>query len=166
MNGNIRKARAASASIGPSRVAPTARAIRSALALSATLLALSGSGAAMAGTCAVTSLNEVTCNGVFTDDVTNTVPVINIVEEPDAHRRHRRHHHRGSGRPAATASPRPGMATQSSVSYAEINVEDAVGIYMYPNDGTATVENDGSIYAYSATWMPPASPPAPTATST
>src|SRR5688572_16733255 len=63
------------------KLAPTTRAIRSALALSATMLALSGSGAAMAGTCIVTGLQEVTCNGVFTDDVTNTVPVINVVPD-------------------------------------------------------------------------------------
>jgi hypothetical protein len=43
------------------------------------MLALSGSGAAFAGTCAVTGLQEVTCTGVFTDPVNNTVPVINLV---------------------------------------------------------------------------------------
>jgi hypothetical protein len=56
------------------KVSPTTRAIRSALAASATLLALAGSGTALAGTCSVTGLNEVTCTGIFTDDVTPRCP--------------------------------------------------------------------------------------------
>ena len=149
MNGKNREGASRKRIYRTIKVAPTARAIRSALALSAALLALSGSGAALAGTCAVTSLNEVTCNGVFTDDVTNTVPVINLVEDltlivgTDG---------------TTTVDPAAGSNGITStwngdavvVNYAEINVQDAYGIYMYSIDGTASVTNDGSIYAYSA----------------
>src|SRR4249919_170551 len=55
------------------KVAPTTRAIRAALALSATMLALSGSGAAFAaGTCTIGD-DPVVCNGTFGDDVYNYV---------------------------------------------------------------------------------------------
>ena len=60
------------------KVAPTTRAIRAALAVSATMLALSGSGVALAGTCAITSLNTVSCNGVFTETVPGTIFVPTI----------------------------------------------------------------------------------------
>src|SRR5688572_18047369 len=73
--------RGAQASRPNFKLAPTARAIRSALATSTVMLALAGSNAALAGTCTVTGLNEVTCNGVFTDDVANTVPVIASVPD-------------------------------------------------------------------------------------
>jgi hypothetical protein len=132
------------------KLAPTTREIRSALAVSAAMLALSGSGTALAGTCAVTATNEVTCNGVFTDDVTNTVPAINLVEDltlivgTDG---------------ATTVDPAAGVNGITStwngdatvISYAAINVEDAAGIFMYTNDGTGTVDNYGAIYSYGAT---------------
>jgi hypothetical protein len=67
---------------GPIRLAPTTRAIRAALAVSATMLALSGSGVALAGTClADAPTNTVTCNGVFSDDVINSVDPGDIVED-------------------------------------------------------------------------------------
>src|SRR5471030_1882370 len=49
-------------------VAPVTRAIRAALAISATLLALGGSGAVMAQSCAFTPLPSATetCEGTFT----------------------------------------------------------------------------------------------------
>jgi hypothetical protein len=127
------------------KLTPTTRAVRSALAISATMLALSGSGAAFAGTCAVTGLNEVTCNGVFTDDVTNTVPIIDLVPDltlvvgTDG---------------TTTVDPGAGSNGITStwggdatvVNYADIHVTDAFGIYM-TSDDTADVDNRGSIYA-------------------
>jgi len=58
------------------RLAVATRAIRRALVASAAALALSGSGVAFAGICGVTGLDEVSCNGVFTDTVTNTFPAV------------------------------------------------------------------------------------------
>ena len=51
MNGNTQRGPNRSRIYRTMKVAPTARAIRTALALSAAMLALSGSGVAMAGTC-------------------------------------------------------------------------------------------------------------------
>ena len=126
------------------KVAPTTRAIRSALAISATMLALAGSGAAFAGTCSLTGLNEVTCSGVFTDPVEGTVPVINLVPDltlvlDDT----------------VVVNTDPGETGVSStwggdatvISYGEINTVGGDGIYMY-SDGTGTVNNYGSIYTY------------------
>ena len=53
------------------KVAPTTRAIRSALAVSATVLALAGSGVAYAGTCTITALQTISCDGVFNGTVGN-----------------------------------------------------------------------------------------------
>jgi outer membrane autotransporter protein len=125
------------------KVAPTTRAIRAALAVSATMLALSGSGTALAGTCAVSGVTEVTCNGVFTNSVDTTVPVIDLVPDltlvvgDDL---------------ATTVDPAAGVTGISStwggdatvISYAEINTSGADGIYMY-SDGTATVNNYGAV---------------------
>jgi hypothetical protein len=82
------------------------RAIRSALALSAGNARSVRRGTALAGTCAVTSSNEVTCNGVFTDDVTNRTGH-QPRRRPDADRRHRRRHDVDPRRASNKASPRP-----------------------------------------------------------
>lgn len=55
------------------KVAPITGAIRAALAASATLLALAGSGVAFAGTCAPAAANTVSCNGDFTETVPGTL---------------------------------------------------------------------------------------------
>ena len=55
------------------KVAPTTRAIRAALAVSATVLALSGSGLAFAGTCTIPALQTVSCDGVFNETVPGTI---------------------------------------------------------------------------------------------
>src|SRR5690349_3178952 len=56
------------------KLSPTTRAIRSALALSAAMLALSGTTtASAAGFCGVSGIEEVSCNGSFNDDVSNYV---------------------------------------------------------------------------------------------
>ena len=128
------------------KLAPTTHAIRSALAASAVVLALAGSNVALAGTCAVTGLNEVTCNGVFIDDVANTVPVINLVPDltlvvgDDG---------------STTVDPAAGVSGISStwggdatvVTYAEITTDGADGVYMYSNE-TATFDNQGVIQTY------------------
>ncbi len=124
------------------KVAPTTRAIRAALALSATMLALAGSGTAFAGTCSVTGLNEVTCSGPFVTSVETSVPVINLVPDltlvlDDS----------------VTVDPLAGTTGLTStwggdatvVNYGEINTVGADGIYMYSNE-TATLSNYGSIY--------------------
>src|SRR4249919_649726 len=80
MNGN--KSGAGKRNIRTIKVAPTTRAIRAALALSATMLAMSGSGVAFAaGTCTspVTAGDPVVCNGTFADDVYNYVSAGDIV---------------------------------------------------------------------------------------
>ena len=51
------------------KLSATTSAVRAALAVSATMLALAGSGVAYAGNCATTALNTVSCNGVFTETV-------------------------------------------------------------------------------------------------
>ena len=63
MNGTINGGLAKARSTRTIKVSPTTRAIRSALAVSATVLALSGSGVALAGTCAVSALQTVSCDG-------------------------------------------------------------------------------------------------------
>jgi outer membrane autotransporter protein len=66
------------------RIASTTVAIRSALTLSAAVLALSGMGAAYAGTCATdasAATPTVSCNGVFTDTVNNSIDPAEIVTD-------------------------------------------------------------------------------------
>src|SRR5436190_4187211 len=73
MNGNKSASASNKRTYRTIRVNPTTSAIRAALAVSATLLALTGSTAAFAaGSCAPgPGLLEVTCNGDFNDDVTS-----------------------------------------------------------------------------------------------
>jgi outer membrane autotransporter protein len=128
------------------RLASTTRAIRNALTLSAAALAFSGSGVAFAQSCEITALHEVTCNGAFTDDVANTVPVVAsvpdltlVVGDDDA----------------TTVNPGYGTNGITSawggdatvINYAEINTGAADGIRMYSDD-SATLGNFGEIYTY------------------
>jgi hypothetical protein len=144
MNGHKNGGASQNRSYRTIKVSPTTRAIRNALAASATLLALAGSGTALAGTCAVTGLQEVTCTGIFTDPVNTSVPVINLVPDltlvldEDA---------------VVTTDPgENGInstwgGTAVITSYGSIDTEGADGIFMYSDD-TATINNYGSIYTY------------------
>jgi hypothetical protein len=131
------------------RIAPTTRAIRSALALSATLVALSGSGVALAGTCtADPATNTVTCNGVFTDDVINSVDPGDVVVDLTLIV--------GSDG-ATTVDPTAGVngitatwGNASVVSYADIGTVDADGVHLASND--ATIANFGAIDVYTSAY--------------
>jgi outer membrane autotransporter protein len=124
------------------RVAPTTRAIRAALAASATLLALSGSSVALAGTC-TTGTPQIVCNGVFTDDVINSVNPSDVVQDLTL----------VVGTDGSTTVD-PGLGTNGITStwggdavvinYADIHTNQADGVYM-SSAGTATVANYGSI---------------------
>jgi outer membrane autotransporter protein len=131
------------------KLAPTTSAIRSALAISAAMLALSGSGAVLAGTCVTdAATNTVTCNGVFTDDVSNSIPAtvedLTLIVGTDG---------------TTTVDPADGVNGITStwngdatvINYAGITVSNADGIYMYTNNGAGDVQNDGDIYAYAGT---------------
>jgi len=146
MNGNNNVGASKKRSYRTIKVAPTTRAIRAALAASATMLALTATSPAFAvGICAVgPGLLDVTCNGVFTDDVTSYVAATPadmtlIVGTDDA----------------TTVDPAMFVNGISSywggdaavISYAEINVGYADGIHMQ-SDGTASVSNFGSIDVY------------------
>jgi hypothetical protein len=145
MNGNKSASASNKRTYRTIRVNPTTSAIRAALAVSATLLALTGTTAAFAaGVCAPgPGLNEVTCNGDFTDDVTSyavTVPDLTLIVGDDG---------------ASTVNPPNFTYGISSfwggdatvINYADINTNYADGIHM-ESDGTGTVENHGSIDTY------------------
>jgi len=142
MNGNSKESASKQRLSRTIKVAPTTRAIRAALAVSATVLALSGSGAALAGTCIVSGTNEVTCSGVFTDDVTNTVPVVDVIPDLTL-----------IVADGSTVDPAVGTNGITStwggdatvISYADITTTDAYGIYMSTTDGAGTIENYGNI---------------------
>ena len=122
----------------------TAQAIRRALALSAALLALGGSGLAMAQSCNSTATLVVTCNGAFTDSVEtyvnpgDLVADLTLVIGTDG---------------TSTVNPPANVTGLTStwggdavvITYADMNTSGADGVYMYSDD-TATLTNDGAIY--------------------
>jgi len=123
-------------------VAPVTRAIRSALAISATLLALGGSGAAIAqGTCTFTTPTTVSCDGAFTTTVPGTffTPVADLTLVM------------GDTAPTSV-TPAAGLmgidanwsGSVGVTSYADITTVGATGIFAY-STYTATVSNQGSI---------------------
>src|SRR6478735_2847846 len=117
------------------KLAPTTRAIRSALALSAAMLALSGTGAALAGTCSISDPLEVTCTGDFTNDVANDVPALAQVPDLTLILDEDTTVNPGAGDNGITSD---WGGDPIVISYAEINVIDAIGIYVYTNDGSAS----------------------------
>jgi len=153
---------------GP-RVAPVARAVRAALAVSAVAFAFTGSGAALAGDCTTPVDNVVRCNGDFTDTINFAVEDLTLVV--------------GDASPS-TVVPAAGDAgiladwsgdigvtnlADISTLYADgihaygsgdIHVDnggsveslgfyDTIGVYAYSGGGDVAVHNDGSILAYS-----------------
>ncbi|MBB6187992.1 hypothetical protein, partial [Rhodanobacter sp. MP7CTX1] len=123
-------------------VAPVTRAIRSALAISATLLALGGSGAAIAqGTCTFTTPTTVSCDGAFTTTVPGTffTPIDDLTLVL------------GDTAPTSV-TPAAGLmgidanwsGSVGVTSYADITTVGASGILAYGST-SATVFNEGSI---------------------
>ena len=124
-------------------VAPVTRAIRAALAISATLLALGGSGAAMAQSCVPTAPATETCEGVFTSTLSGpTPPVVDLTLVVGD----------SANTIPTSVTPLSGLmgidaAWSGSVgvtSYADITTVGATGIFAYSTT-TATVNNQGSI---------------------
>ncbi len=128
---NARKSRAF-------KLSATTSAVRAALAVSATMLALAGSGVAYAGNCSVSALNTVSCNGVFTDTIIGFVPTDDLTLVVGD---------------TAPTSVTPGFGDDGIVaiwdnvtviSYADITTEAADGIYA-ASDYTVSVTNHGNI---------------------
>jgi hypothetical protein len=124
------------------KVAPVTRAVRSALAASAAMLALVGSGPALAGDCTAPADNTIRCNGDFNDTLNFAVEDLTLVVGDEAP---------SSIAPAAGS---PGILADWAGS---IGVSSAADITAYAADGIdATgsgdidVENDGAIDAYGA----------------
>ena len=124
-------------------VAPVTRAIRAALAISATLLALGGSGAAMAQSSVPTAPATETCEGVFTSTLSGpTPPVVDLTLVVGD----------SANTIPTSVTPLSGLmgidaAWSGSVgvtSYADITTVGATGIFAYSTT-TATVNNQGSI---------------------
>jgi len=126
-------------------VAPVTRAIRAALAISATLLALGGSGVAMAQTCAFTAPTTETCEGAFTSTLSTPssfppVTDLTLVVGDSANS------------VPTSVTPAAGLmgidanwgGSVGVTSYADITTQGADGIFAY-SASTATVNNQGSI---------------------
>jgi len=127
-------------------VAPVTRAIRAALAISATLLALSGSGTAIAqGTCAFTTPTTVSCEGAFTSTLPDPAlftPVTDLTLVLGDN----------TNSVPTSVTPAAGLmgidanwgGSVGVTSYADITTEGATGIFA-DSATTATVNNQGSI---------------------
>lgn len=150
------------------KVAPVTRAVRSALAASAAMLALAGSGPAFAGDCTPPVDGVIHCNGDFADTLNFSVEDLTLIVGDEA---------------PSTIAPPAGNAgiladwaghigvTNSAdiVAYADgidavgsgdIDVDNAgdidvssaaqvIGIYAYTDAGDVTIANSGDISAYS-----------------
>jgi hypothetical protein len=151
------------------KVAPVARAVRTALAASAAVFALAGSGAAFAGDCTAPADSTIHCNGDFADTLTFAVEDLTLVVGDEA---------------PTTIAPAAGDAgiladwagTIGVASAADITTSGAdgihaagsgdvsvdneggidaegygqiIGIYAYSDGGDVTVANGGTISAYS-----------------
>lgn len=155
------------------KVAPVARAVRAALAGSAAMLALAGSGPALAGDCTVPVDNTIRCNGDFTDTLNFAVEDLTLVV--------------GDETPTSIAPPsgNAGILADWSghigvSSSADITTRDAdgidaigngdidisndgnigaygfgqtIGLYAYSDGGDASIANDGAIVAYSSSGL-------------
>jgi outer membrane autotransporter protein len=123
------------------RLAPTTRAIRAALAVSATMLALSGSGVAFAGTCVSDAPDTMSCNGVFTETVPGTifVPTVDLTLIL------------GDSAPTSVVPATGDIGVEADwggivgiTSFADISTVGADGIHQYGST-SATLSNYGSI---------------------
>jgi hypothetical protein len=150
------------------KVAPVTRAVRSALAASAAMLALAGTGPALAGDCTAPASGTIHCNGDFADTLNFSVEDLTLIVGDQA---------------PSTIAPPAGNAgiladwaghigvTNSAdiVAYADgidavgsgdIDIDNAgnidvssagqvIGIYAYTDGGDVTIANSGDIGAYS-----------------
>ena len=150
------------------RLSPVTRAVRSALAASAAMIALAGAGPALAGDCTAPVNGTIRCNGDFADTLNFSVEDLTLVVGDEA---------------ASTIAPPPGspgiladwagsigvVNHADIVAYADgidaigsgdidvandgdIDVAAAgqvIGIYAYTDGGDVTIANGGDIGAYS-----------------
>jgi len=123
------------------KLSPTTRAIRAALAISATVLALSGTGLAFAGTCASTAADTMSCNGDFTETVPGIIfaPTVDLTLIL------------GDSTPTSVIPLAGDVGIDASwggmvgiTSYADIITDGADGIHQYGST-SATLNNYGSI---------------------
>jgi outer membrane autotransporter protein len=125
------------------KLSPTTRAIRSALVLSAAMLALAGSSGVAAQSCDPSGTLQVTCNGAFANSVETYIQPVDLVADltlvigDDG---------------TTTVVPPAGTTGLTStwggdatvISYADVDTYGADGLYMY-SDGTATLTNHGPV---------------------
>ena len=131
------------------RVSKTARAIRSALALSAAMLALAGSGVAFAGTCtpvAPISGDTVNCDGVFITSISFAVDDLTVIV--------------GGVDPATTVTTAGvdgvhlggAFGPETLVNYGSISTDvsaaGANAVQVYSAQANVSLTNSGDIYAY------------------
>jgi hypothetical protein len=122
------------------KVAPVTRAVRTALAASAALIALAGVGPAFAGDCTAPADNTVRCNGDFNDTLNFAVEDLTLVVGDEA------------PSTIAPAAGHPGILADWA---GDIGVSSAADITAYASDGIDAVgsgdidvDNDGTIDAY------------------
>ncbi|MDB6163911.1 MAG: hypothetical protein JWL98_1343 [Xanthomonadaceae bacterium] len=142
MNGNYCMSRLTAARNARAlTLSPTTRAIRIALASSATVLALVGSGVAYAGTCAISASNTVACNGVFTDTLPGSlfVPTADLTLVV------------GDTLPTSVIPAAGAVGVDATwggnvgvITHADITTDGADGIHEYGST-SATLNNDGHI---------------------
>jgi outer membrane autotransporter protein len=150
------------------KLSPLARAVRGAFAASAAMLALAGSGPALAGDCTAPADNTIHCNGDFNDTLAFDVEDLTLVVGDEAPSTITP----AAGAPGILADWEGDIAVVSAADittlYADgidaigngdivvgnsgaIDAESfgqAIGIYAYSYDGDVTVSNGGSILAY------------------
>jgi outer membrane autotransporter protein len=140
MNGNTNGCLSKTRITRTFKLAPTTRAIRAALAASFTVMALAGSGVALAGTCVTTATDTVSCNGDFTNLPDGSfVPAVDLTLIL------------GDSTPTSV-TPAAGVigvdATWGGnvgvISHATVTTAGADGIHQYGST-SATLSNDGSI---------------------
>ena len=126
-------------------VAPVTRAIRAALAISATLLALGGSGAAMAQSCTINTPSTETCEGAFTNTLPDSAfftPAADLTLVLGD----------SANIVPTSVTPATGLmgidanwgGSVGVTSYADITTVGATGLFAYGST-SATVNNQGSI---------------------
>ena len=133
------------------KVAPVARAVRVALAISVTAMAMSGSSLVFAGTCTPPSSNTVYCDGSFLNTITFPDVDLTLVVGQNA---------------PTSVTPGAGLVgieanwpgNVNVTSYADITTNGGDGIHAYGST-SAQVVNRGSIHTTASVVGPP---PAPT----
>ena len=131
------------------KVAPVTRAVRSALAASAAMLALAGSGPAIAGDCIPPASGTIHCKDGFADTLDSGVEDLTLVALDQV--------------PSSVALPSGIVALAGgieAIGSGDIDIENdsyvyvlsagqAIGIYAHTDDGDVTIANSSEIGAYS-----------------